>query len=66
MWNLRAWTPVRSLADWHVSSQHVSRRNALVASTALADRRRELIEVETFLEKHLASRKADPNGFQTA
>jgi hypothetical protein len=32
-----------------VHTQEVARRNALVASTALAERRRERVEVETFL-----------------
>lgn len=40
---------VRSLGNWHVHTQEVARRNALVASTALAERRREQVEVETFL-----------------
>jgi len=40
---------VRSLGHWHVHTQEVARRNALVASTALAERRRERVEVETFL-----------------
>lgn len=37
---------------WPVRSQHGACRNALVAATALADRRRELTEVEEFLERH--------------
>ncbi len=40
--------------SWHVSSQQQSRRNALVASTALTQRRRELQEVEEFLAEHAA------------
>ena len=47
-------------ALWPVRSQLASRRNALVACTALAERRREREEVEDFLEHHLASRAADP------
>jgi hypothetical protein len=35
--------------SWHVTSQQQSRRNALVASTALAQRRKEQSEVEEFL-----------------
>jgi hypothetical protein len=35
-----------------VQSQHRSRRNALVASTALTQRRREHLEVEEFLARH--------------
>ena len=45
--------PVSRLVDvvvrWPVESQHRARRNALVASTALAQRRAELDEVEQFL-----------------
>ena len=40
----------QALAGWPVSSQQAARRNALVASTALAERRRERLEVEAFLE----------------
>jgi len=49
---------VRAVAEWPVRSQQVARRNALVGATALADRRRERIEVEEFLEQHLATRAA--------
>lgn len=45
---------VRAVGHWHVSSQQVARRNALVASTALAERRRELVEVEEFLRARAA------------
>ena len=34
---------------WAVASQQQARRNAMVASTALTQRRAELIEVEEFL-----------------
>ena len=40
---------VRAVLTWPVSSQQGSRRNAMVASTALTRRRRELEEVEAFL-----------------
>ncbi len=40
---------VRSALSWPVQSQQGSRRNALVASTALTQRRRERDEVEEFL-----------------
>jgi hypothetical protein len=45
---------LRAVGLWPVSSQQVARRNALVASTALAERRRELIEVEEFLRARAA------------
>jgi hypothetical protein len=47
------------MATWHVSSQQQARRNALVASTALTQRRRELLDVEEFLAEH-AARAAAP------
>lgn len=40
---------VQAWGSWHVRSQEVARRNALVACTALAERRRELLEVEEYL-----------------
>ena len=58
---MRAYTQaarwVRAAASWHVGSVAVARRNALVASTALAQRRRELDEVEEFLAAHRARRE---------
>jgi hypothetical protein len=38
-----------SIYDWSVGSQQVSRRNAMVACTALAQRRAEREEVQEFL-----------------
>ena len=46
------WRLVRSATRWHLTSQQQSRRNALVASTALTERRRELRDVEEFLAAH--------------
>ena len=40
---------VVAVRDWPVASQQRSRRNAMIASTALAQRRAELAEVEDFL-----------------
>lgn len=45
---------LQAVSQWHVRSQQVARRNALVACTALAERRRELLEVEEFLASHAA------------
>lgn len=45
-------TATRRAARWHVHSQEVARRNAMVASTALTQRRAELDEVEEFLAGH--------------
>jgi hypothetical protein len=39
-----------------VHSQEAARRNALVACTALAAHRREILEVEEFLAAHAAAR----------
>lgn len=58
MWNLRSIRPLQTMASWHVESHYGSRRNALVASTALAKSRHERMEVEEFLERYLAKRKA--------
>lgn len=55
-------TPRRLVAvatQWHLTSQQHARRNALVASTALTQRRRELTDVEEFLAEH-AARAAGP------
>ncbi|MDX6300785.1 MAG: hypothetical protein QOF53_1999 [Nocardioidaceae bacterium] len=46
---------IRSSA-WFPGSQQHARRNALVASTALTQRRLERLEVEDFLAEHAASR----------
>jgi hypothetical protein len=45
------WRFVSAAATWHVSSQQRARHNALVASTALTERRRELRDVEEFLAR---------------
>ena len=49
-------SPLRRLLAWPVESQQGSRRNALVASTALAQLRSERREVEEFLEALARSR----------
>ena len=46
------WRLISAAALWHLTSQQQSRRNALVASTALTKRRRELLDVEEFLAAH--------------
>ena len=51
-------TAVRSLVDWHRRSQATACRNALDASTALAERRRERVEVEEFMTGYLSRRAA--------
>lgn len=47
---------VTAVTRWPVESQHQARRNAMIASTALAQRRAELDEVERFL----SSRRGNP------
>jgi hypothetical protein len=42
----------RHATRWYVDLDQVSRRNAMVASTALAQRRLEYVEVEEFLALH--------------
>ena len=42
----------RRATRWYVDIDQVSRRNAMVASTALAQRRLEYVEVEEFLALH--------------
>lgn len=39
----------RLIDRWAIESQQTARRNAMIASTALTQRRSELIEVEEFL-----------------
>lgn len=45
----RTMNPLRMLDRWAVGSQQQARRNAMIASTALAQRRAELTEVEDYL-----------------
>ncbi len=48
----RLRTATRHATRWHVRSHETARLNALMASTALTQRRRELVEVEEFLVLH--------------
>ncbi len=41
--------PLHWIDTWSVASQQRARRNAMIASTALAQRRAEMNEVEDFL-----------------
>ena len=49
------WSPVRHLGELPARS-HVARRNALVASSVMAQRRRERTEVDRFMKEYLARR----------
>lgn len=54
---IAAWPPwlvLEAAAEWGQTSQQQARRNALVASTALQQRRQERLEVEAFLVDHAA------------
>jgi hypothetical protein len=51
MRGLLQWT-ARGATRWYVDLNDASRRNAMEASTALAQRRLEYIEVEEFLALH--------------
>ena len=51
MWKPEPWIPVREIARWHVTTQYGARRNAMLASTALAQRRKERHEAEQFLSR---------------
>ena len=56
---IAAWPPLLMLeaaVGWGQTSQQQARRNALVASTALLQRRQERIEVAAFLVDHAAAR----------
>ncbi|MFP5252961.1 MAG: hypothetical protein ACLGH4_04100 [Actinomycetes bacterium] len=45
-------TRVEGVARWHVRSQEVARRNAMVSMTELTQRRLEREDVEAFLARH--------------
>ena len=57
------WRVARAAARWQAAGQERARRNALVASTALARRREERDDVERFLlDRDEESRRAVPPG----
>ena len=56
--NLLTTQILRPLTRWAEHSQSIACRNAMVASTVLADRRRERDEVQQFVETLLALRSA--------
>ncbi len=41
---------IHRITDWPVTSQQTARRNALVASTALTERRVERVAIDAFVE----------------
>lgn len=57
-----AMSTIRAAASWHVTSVQVARRNALVASTELTQRRKELRDVEAFLAEHRSRRRGPAGG----
>jgi superfamily II DNA/RNA helicase len=52
VWRRVLWRPVRHLADWHVNTQIGSRRNALIASTAFAERSDHVGLSAALVERH--------------
>jgi len=48
-------SPLRAALRWPVDSQLRARRNAMIASTSLAQRRAELDDLERFLTASLSS-----------
>ena len=46
--------PFHWIDNWSVASQQRARRNAMIASTALAERRAEIDDVEDFLARRHA------------
>lgn len=46
---IQLWSPRHLVESWAHSAQLKARRNAMLASTSLAQRRAEQIEVEAFL-----------------
>lgn len=51
--------PFRLLGLWATTSQHQARRNAMIASTRLAQRRAELREVDEYLAALTAPTHSD-------
>ena len=47
--SLIPWRVLEAAAAWPVTSQQQARRNALVSTTALAQQRRERLDVEDYL-----------------
>ena len=54
-------TPLRIVLAWPVTSQQRSRRNAMVASTAMAEQRRQRIDTEQFLNAYERRRRVRRN-----
>lgn len=50
---------LRSVTEWHLRSQQVARRNALVGATTIAERRRQQADAEEFLEAYLQRRTVE-------
>lgn len=56
MWKPPGLRQLSQLPSWPLRSQQEAQRNALRASTALAQRRRERVEVEDYLRRVHAAR----------
>ncbi|MDX6323700.1 MAG: hypothetical protein QOK15_54 [Nocardioidaceae bacterium] len=57
-----ALLPLRAVLAWPVASQQRSRRNAMVASTRLAEQRRERLDAEAFLAASVRRHHARKHG----
>jgi len=58
-------TPLRNVLAWPVTSQQRSRRNAMIASTALAERRQQRQDADDFLRAHARRLQARRHGRST-
>lgn len=69
--SLIPWRVFGAAAAWPVASQQQARRNALVSTTALAEQRRERLDVEDYLAARIPVQRAgqrdvSQNGRHTA
>jgi hypothetical protein len=56
--SLIPWRVFGAAAAWPVASQQQARRNALVSTTALAEQRRERLDVEDYLAARIPVQRA--------
>jgi len=58
---MNAWTLIKAVKDWPVTSQQTARRNALVATTALTRVRIERAEVNAYVDAAVARHEVRVN-----
>jgi len=56
------WRMFTAAASWHLTSQQQARRNALMSTTALAQQRRERLDVEEFFTTRAATAVRQTDG----